>query len=213
VSILAMVALAIAIIPCCPFAGVLGACLGIVALTGIRRSGGRLVGRRVALAAIVLGTVSSIVGWLALERFVTYQERQHADSMTEQVTQIIRSASDQRTDELARWAAGTTRPSDDELLAFGREVAERYGELERIAIISSTHSGTLLSPIREIAIVYHFEREQPLGSARFQTKVVPGQFIPQLELARLTIEDASVGDLVLGGEPRQPAPDPSPAPP
>ncbi|MCP3904060.1 MAG: DUF4190 domain-containing protein [Planctomycetes bacterium] len=198
-SVLAMVALAIAVIPCCPLAGLLGACLGIVSLSGIRRSEGRVTGARIAIAAIVLGTVTSIIGWLALDRLVSYQEAEHTRTMDDQVTRIIRSASEQRTDELHLWAAGTARPSDDELLAFGAVVSERYGRFDRLAIISSTHSGPLLSPIREIAVVFHFEHGQPLGSARFQTRVVGGQFIPQLDLARLTIEDAAAGDLVLGG--------------
>lgn len=72
-SRLAYAALALALVPCCPAVALGGSMLGVLAHARIRRSGGRLRGERMAVAAMLLGSVLALVQMLILERYIEEQ--------------------------------------------------------------------------------------------------------------------------------------------
>jgi len=72
-SRLAYAALALALVPCCPAIPLGGSMLGVIAHARIRRSGGRLRGERMAVSAMLLGSVLALVQMLLLERYIEEQ--------------------------------------------------------------------------------------------------------------------------------------------
>jgi hypothetical protein len=209
-SRLAIVALVVALVPCCPMSSLLGAFLGLVALRRIRLSeagpGPRLGGTRIALAAIVAGAASAVVWSSVLDRFVRGQESQQRDAILARVAEVVDGAqTGDAATARAVWATDdANRPSPEEIEDFGRAATERYGRFERFAIISAARSGSMLAPEVEVAGMFHFERESPLGSVRFVMRFTPGSLVPLFVLQRLTIEDQEHGGLELGA-PREPS--------
>jgi hypothetical protein len=202
---LAIAALVVALIPCCPLTGFLGALLGVISLRRIRRSGGRIGGTRVALAAVVAGAASAFIWTTLIDNFVRTQETTQRDAAAGQIATLISAAQDDRLDE-ARGAwpdAADGAPTEEELAAFGRATLQRYGPFSRFAISSTTNSGTLFSPGLEVAGVFHFQHRSPLGSALFTVQPRPNRFSYEITLTRLIIEDQSLGDLELGVSPTE----------
>jgi hypothetical protein len=199
-SALAVAAVVVAVIPLCPLTGLLGALLGVLALRRIRLSGGRLGGRRTALAAIIIGVACAFV-WSAVLDRVAHQQRQWQEkAMVEAVTAVIEAdRAPDRSAALQAWSSlDSHRPADEEILRFSRETAARYGRRDRVAIISTSRSISLSQPEVEVAGVFHFADEAPLGSARFALEAVPGRIMPVFRLTRLMIEDQHRGNLILG---------------
>ena len=85
--------------------------------------------------------------------------------------------------------------------SFGAAVAERYGVFDEFTIVSTTRPDGLLSPTLEVAAIFRFSEEAPVGSARFQLFVPGGSITAQFRPTRLLVEDATRGDLVLGDGP------------
>jgi hypothetical protein len=200
IPVLAVVAIVLAAVPCCPFTGLIGAFLGVLALRRTRVSGGSLVGRRLAVIAIIAGVGSAIVWTLWLERLRGQLMEANDEAMTARISETIRAVEQGDADgALDGWIddAGR-RPTTDAVAAFGEQASARYGTFGRVAIVSSTPGGSMLDPIWEVACIFHFTEASPLGSARFETSLVPGSMTPRFELARLEIEDRERGDLVLG---------------
>jgi hypothetical protein len=203
VSILAVVGLVLAIVPCCPFTGLIGAFLGVLALRRIRVAGGALGGRRVAIVAIIAGVASSIIWTIWFERLRGQLLEANEQAMTERITETVRAAASADVASAARGWVSTpsTRPTDQQLEEFGEAISTRYGDFERVAIVSSTPRGSMFDPAWEVACIFHFSDAAPLGSALFETRIEPGRMTPVFELARLVIEDRERGDLTIGEPP------------
>lgn len=68
-SAMAVVSLVLSVVGCCLPIGLLGALIGIFSLVGISRSQGRVSGRGLAIAGIIIGVINTgiwIGGWLAV---------------------------------------------------------------------------------------------------------------------------------------------------
>ena len=75
VSIMALLSIVLSAICCIPGLGLLGSIFGGASLVAIRRSGGRLKGRGMAITGLVLGLVITIVwlgGWVVFSRSVGF---------------------------------------------------------------------------------------------------------------------------------------------
>src|SRR6185503_11382760 len=69
----AVFAIVLAVLACCPMASLLGSIMGLAALGRIRRSQGRLRGKRLALAAAIAGfslAVAASIGLTVLQQRV-----------------------------------------------------------------------------------------------------------------------------------------------
>jgi len=199
-SKLAVTAVVVAAIPLCPLTGLLGALLGVLALRRIRLAGGRLGGRRTALAAIIIGVACAFVWSAVLDRVAHQQREWQEKEMVSAVTAVIEAdGAIDRNAALQAWSSlDPDRPAAEEILRFSREAAARYGRFDRFAIISTSRRISLAQPAVEVAGVFHFADEAPLGSARFALEAVPGRFMPVFRLTRLMIEDQHRGNLILG---------------
>lgn len=199
-SALAVGALVVALVPCCPPTALLGAFLGMLALRRIQRSGGRLRGVRIAATAMIVGVVGSVVWLLAFQKFaVSYQQAQE-DAMAQQVGAIVAAAQAGRVDEVRdAWFSADTAPTEAEILGFGEEVTARFGAVDRFSVLSTAQSGSFMAPIVEVAGLYRTGESSPLGSARLRL-AFRGVFTQAFRVTQLTIEDAERGDLCLGGE-------------
>ncbi|MDY7108218.1 MAG: DUF4190 domain-containing protein [Planctomycetota bacterium] len=208
VSKLAVAGLIIAVIPLCPFTSLLGALLGIFALRRIRLAEGRLTGRGLALAAVVVGVSLAFV-WSALLDYVAERQREAQEAMMiDTVGQLMRppaGADPARTLQL--WS-GTDprRPSIEEIEQFRADAIDRYGVFDRFMAISVSPDGSILRPIVEMGGVFHFADASPFGSASFEAQVPPGKLVPVFRLRSLMIEDRGRGDLTLGVEEEAPTP-------
>lgn len=199
-SALAVVALIVAAIPLCPLTGLLGAMLGVLALRRIRLANGRLGGRGVATLAIVIGVAFAFI-WLAVLDGVIQKQREAQEAvMIGAVCAAMRSAqSGDPAGALQVWSGGDPdRPSGGEIVSFSEEAAGRYGAFDRFSMISASNRGSVWRPMVEIAGMFHFADEAPLGSASFVLEPPPGRVMPVFRLTRLFIEDGQRGDLVLG---------------
>jgi hypothetical protein len=199
-SILAIVAVVLAAVPCCPFTGLIGAFLGVLALRRNRVSGGSHIARRLAVIAIVAGVGSSIVWTLWLERLRGQLLEANDEAMTQRIADTIHAAAQGDADAaLDGWVDEVAkRPTPEAIMVFGEEMSARYGAFDRVAIVSAAPGGSMFDPIWEVACIFHFADASPLGSARFETSLVPGRMTPRFELAHLEIESRERGDLVLG---------------
>jgi hypothetical protein len=203
VSALAVTGLVIALVPCCPLTGLLGAVLGLLALRRIRlaRAGpAARSGERLAMAAIVIGVASAMVWSVLTDQFVRGQEARQNEAMEHLVARVVEAAvAGDAAAVLTAWSpTDAARPSEDAVLAFGAAAADRYGPLQRIAFISIARRGSFFAPEVDASGVFHFERESPLGTARLEMKPVPGSITPAFRMTSLTIEDRVRGDLTLG---------------
>lgn len=197
-SALAVSALVVALVPCCPLTALIGAFLGLFAMRRIQRSGGRLRGNGIAMAAMVAGAVGAIVWAIAFERFALAQQDAQETAIAEQIGGILIAAQEGRpADVLAGWYPDATTPTAEEIIEFGAEVTTRYGDVDRFAVLSAVRSGPLMSPEIVVAGIYRSASEEPIGSARFRM-ILGVQLTPTFKPMQIVIEDPDRGDLVLG---------------
>jgi hypothetical protein len=203
-SRLAIFALVLALVPCCPMVSLLGGTLGLIAWRQIRRSSGRLRGETTAKAAAFTGMA---VGLLTLIAFTWIQTAllRNLDAAIVRQTETFIHASQQGDQVTARatWDHSALTPTGPEMTAFGQTLHSRYGRLQRFTITSQVHKG-VLQPTLEVAGLFVFERNAGgpgggglLGFIKFeihpQLKVVD----PELLITEIKIEDPDSGDLAL----------------
>jgi hypothetical protein len=201
-SVLAVTALVIAAIPCCPLVNLLGAMLGITAMRRIQMSRGLLGGRRVAAIAIAIGLGLAVLLSVAGMTF-SYREQQRLESqMVASIEGFIRAVEDGRSDKAQQFLRpGTNKgESGDVLAAFGEQMKLRFGALDRVSIASQSNSGSLLAPTIEAACVYAFESTQRTGSAAFQLTITGKSIWPDLRLIRLRVDDPESGPVAFPAE-------------
>lgn len=125
-SRLAPLALALALVPCCPAVPLAGSMLGLVAHVRIRRSAVPMRGERMALAAMLVGSLMALVQMIALQRYLEEQVAgQRAEAAAAVRTSLDRTAADWPVAALAGWA--TTAEMDGARL--DRELASLEAEL------------------------------------------------------------------------------------
>jgi hypothetical protein len=201
VSWLAITALVLAVIPCCPFVSLLGGMLGMVAVRHIGLSGGRLSGRKVAIAAATIGVGVTFVSSVVFNSLQQYADRTTRATIITQVEATVRDAADGRTGTaLGRWQTdlGASRAlTEDSIERFGRFTRDRYGELQRFTITSMVTSHNIFSPQIEVAGIFVFESRELTGSATFQLESGSSAFWPNFWLRKLVIDDPRLGALQL----------------
>lgn len=136
-SRLAPLALALALIPCCPAVPLAGSMLGLVAHVRIRRAAVPVRGERMALAAMLVGSLMALVQMIALQRYLEQQvAAQRAEVAAAVRTSLDRTAPDWPAAALAAWASSAAMDGarlDRELAALetrlGPVVGVRLGEV------------------------------------------------------------------------------------
>ena len=198
-SALAVVGLVLAIIPLCPPANLLAVGLGFLALRRIVASSGRLRGVRLARAAIFAGPILTILSLILLSQFANRQQQLMDLAMVNVTESTIQGAVADRPDLVrSSWVGPReTRPSEEDILAFGRTLRERYGIFERSAIVSSVMTGSFLAPRMEAAVIFHFSDGQLHGSVELDFLIQQFRIDPTFSMRALRIEDPQAGDIEL----------------
>lgn len=101
--------------------------------------------------------------------------------------------------------AARPAPTAQQLEVFSSLAKQRYGELRDISIISQVGDGGMFDVTMTAAITLRFANRETTGSVVFQMIPQSDQWIPATRLLELTVDDSTLGDLVL-------APTPLPAP-
>ena len=194
---LAKCGLALALVPCCPLTGLVGAFLGLIALKRIHAAGTNR-GSRLAVIAVLGGAVSAFVWLAAFDWYGRDQDEKRRTQRGDAIYAVITAGQESRpADASMLWATGDGRPTGDEISELGRVALERYGAVDRVAIVSSTTTG-FFDPVTEVACVVHCEHAAPLASARFLLNLQPASLGGTFAMTHLLIEDSDRGDLFLG---------------
>ena len=198
-SALAVTGLVLAVIPLCPPANLLAVVLGMLALRRIMASSGRLRGAGLARAAIFAGAALTILSLILITRFANRQQQLIDLAMVDVAESTIRGAMDGRADSVrSSWVGPReTRPSEAEILAFGRTLQERYGSFERCMVVSSVMTGSFLAPRMEAAGIFYFSQGQRHGSVEVDFLIHRFQTDPTFSMRALRIEDPQAGDIEL----------------
>lgn len=205
-SILAVAGLVMAIIPCCPPANLLAVGLGLLALRRIGASSGRLRGVGLARAAIFAGSILTILSLVLLTRFATRQQQLMDQAMVNVVESTIRGSMIDRADlvRLSWVGPRESRPSKEEILAFGQTLQERYGTFKRCAIVSSLMTGSFFAPRMEAAVIVYFSSGQIHGSMEVDLIIPTFRTEPTFSMRALRLEDPQAGDLELASTMHRP---------
>lgn len=183
-----------------PLAGIV---LGSAALRRIRAARGALGGRRLALAGTFIGSLMLIVQLGLAAAGMQRVQRHIEDSMIRSVHDFVAAAIDDDPIQARQsWVAGgSSRPSVDEIAAFGAEVRQRYGRLMDFHLVNQVETGSMLAPGREVAAYFRFERGERSGWARFTIITAARTLVYETRLEKLVIEDPEQGDVVIPDEP------------
>ena len=204
VSALAVVAMVLACIPC---VSALGAIIALIAWKRIRYSQGRLVGRRLCLAAALVGVALTFLTFWAAQRFAEWQQQEQEQDMALVLDRFFHATSTGDTQvAIAQWSSVLTSIDPAEVSTFTSDIQARFGNFESVRIGSSQPvSGPSLLELRvECWIIARFDSVEHNGSARFALKPVPNQFTLQPELLRISFEqkDGSVIRLPVADQPQ-----------
>ena len=197
-------------VPCCPFVGFVSAPLSIVAFWKLR-DGKDQRSRQLALAAMVLSFVGLIVQALTYEALSEWVLKDIGRNMKASMQAAF-------ANEYSKCVIGLTQnplvpvaraaPTAQQLEVFSSLAKQRYGEIRDISIISQVGDGGMFDVAMTAAITLRFATRETTGSAVFQLIPQSDQWIPAARLLELTVDDSTLGDLILAPS-SLPAPTPA----
>lgn len=203
-SQLSIWAFATSLLLCCPLTGLVSVFLGFLAHRRIVAAEGRLGGRRLALAAIAIGTAGTVVWLFSWDAF----GRWYLESIEERIETTTRAMVNDAVNgdvEAAGLAFdGGIVPTPEALEAFGTAVEDRYGLLLGVSVESPRMGGTTMIPRMETRLLFEFERGGPrYGAAAYSLRAsMLGQdVLPRPRILWLEIFDPTDGELRLGEPP------------
>ena len=191
ISSLAVVAMVLACLPCPPVS-LLGAVLGLMALSRIKQSKGSMTGIRLARLSIVVGVALSLVSVILLSMFQSYVERGQEEGISEAVhTFVVESMNDNASGALAQWDLQGHPISVEQVEVFGRDVEERFGSFKslRVGKVNPAADMSLLKAGLDAWLIFEFESGTRNGSGRFLLVPRVGTFSLGIRMQSLRIED------------------------
>jgi len=126
-SVMAILSLVSSLICCIPGLGLLGAMLGVAALVGIGGSGGRVGGRGLAIAGIIIGVLCTVV-WVGIY-YGAQQLRGAYVGVTEPVLLDIEAGN---FDAVRAAFESGSQPTDEQLTAFRATYQAEFGAFQRV---------------------------------------------------------------------------------
>src|SRR5690606_9187098 len=136
-SHLAVVAMACAVLACCPLAGIAAMVLGVMAMRVTEGERPRRRGRRLALAAVVIGSAMLIVDFGLLR----WWQQTSLARMHDEMEQVVRTALDGATlgdvdVVLGEWAGNGALPRPEAVDRFGEALRQRLGRYRGMSIVN-----------------------------------------------------------------------------
>ena len=167
---MALFALACSCIVCCPFAPLAGVVLGFVSWRRINASQGRLRGRSIALAALVLGLVMLPAQYILTSRIESSQATLKKQGFQEAFATLFNPTLPDRKSELGGilGAYEGRRPSLEDVEQFVADVEGQFGSFQSVSLINSSPvaSGMFIQLNQECALYLTFEDGSTTGAAR-----------------------------------------------
>jgi hypothetical protein len=202
-SQLALAAFITSLALCCPLTGMVSVFLGFLAHRRIMASGGRLGGRRLALAAIAIGTASTVIWLFSWDAFGKWYLEALEDRMLITTQSMIQDAAqgDLAAASLGFDAAST--PDQPDLAMFGLVITERFGEIIDVKLKDAAMRGNTLDPRMEVRLVLEFDPGGiRYGAAAFSLRArALDDLIPQPKFLWIEIIDPPNPLLRLGSAP------------
>ncbi|MFG0307083.1 MAG: DUF4190 domain-containing protein [Phycisphaerales bacterium JB040] len=125
-SLSAIIGFVLSLVGCCLPTGILGVVLGVFGLIGIGRSGGRVGGKGLAIAAIIIGVLNTVVQIGLVIGLV--QWGRSAAQFGDRAGAFLTALEQGDYDEARGWLAGSVSGAGDaELTAFSDAVQEDLG--------------------------------------------------------------------------------------
>ena len=188
---LAVIALACSLAVCCPITSLLGVIFGWFSLRSIAKSEGRFGGRRLAIAAIVVGLLMLPIQFLALDRYETYVNELIDDGVARCVMIVFDVDEPDRKKVLqtAFIAIRSKYPSPGEADAFVQELTDALGAYRSVSVVQrSVDRESLLRQGLQLALVFEFENGTTTGGAACELVPAPPNIFPQVRLRVLEID-------------------------
>ncbi|MEM7229655.1 MAG: hypothetical protein AAF432_12660 [Planctomycetota bacterium] len=191
-SSLAIAAFVLALIPCLSLMGMV---LATITIVRIRQSGGRIGGKRLAHAAMIIGFAVTMLTSLALMQY----QRSILGRITiesERIAEAVFSPDADVRDGIV-WSRDVERSAKpDVIAAFIADAESRFGSFQSFAYTSHAFPGNMGRQV-DVAGLFTFEDQARPGSLVFiATYPNLGEGL-QLKLMRVVIDDASAGALTL----------------
>ncbi len=190
----ALVASVGTLLACCPIASVVGVTLGLVSYNRIRKSEGRLRGKRLALGCAVTSLVVGVISWSIGNRFQT--------AGRSAMSSEVRIAMDQFLSGSVEPSAWWSDVDAGGLLAFQSEVRDRLGQA-KTASVTETDIEVSLTSIARFRLLIESESHRAVASVTVGLVTDSRTFLPSIRIHSLEIENQ--GDPSLVFPPREEA--------
>lgn len=126
-SKLAVLSLVLSLLVCVPGLGVFGLAFGSLAVFVVGHSGGRLAGRTAAIAAIVIGALSSTI-WVSVGVGLRKNFEQHHAAVAVPTLALLQSLDRGELENVRKELAPGASISDEQLAAFAAQTRALLGE-------------------------------------------------------------------------------------
>ncbi|MBG85011.1 MAG: hypothetical protein CMJ40_10775 [Phycisphaerae bacterium] len=190
-SSLAVVAMVLACLPCPPVS-LLGAVLGLMALSRIKQSNGSMTGVRLARISIVVGVAMSLISVILLSLFQSHVERGQEEGISKAVhTFVVQSMNNNAAGALAYWDLQGHPITVEQVEDFGQDVAKRFGSFKslRVGKINPAADMSLLKAGLDAWLIFEFDSGTRNGSGSFLLVPKMGTFTLGVRIRGLNIDD------------------------
>jgi len=190
-SSLAVVAMVLACLPCPPVS-LLGAVLGLMALSRIKQSKGSMTGIRLARISIVVGVAVSLASVILLSMFQSSIERGQEEGISDAVhTFVVQSMNDNAAGALAQWDLQGHPITVEQVELFGKDVEERFGSFKSLQVgkMNPAADMSVLKAGLDAWLIFEFESGTRNGSGQFLLVPRMGTFSLGVRMRGLKIED------------------------
>ena len=172
--------------------------MGWIALRSIDASDGRLGGRRLAIAAILIGLLMLPVQFFGLQSIQSVNESMLRDGIQRAVGAIFDVENEERARLLQQSfvASDSRRPSRAEVDSFAAQVTEKLGAYRSVSIAQSVAGdSSLFQPEYQLALVFVFEGGRATGGAECVLVPTGGALKDSLHIRHIEI-DLGGGEVV-----------------
>jgi len=184
----AYIGLFCSLVLCCPVTSLVGVLVGWFSLRAIDRSEGRLGGRRLALAAVILGLAMLPFQFLLLSVYNERSDEAISDGLANCVVTVfdIDGQDRKRALEQVFVRRRGLYPSPELADEFVRSVTADLGSFRSVSIVQRSVQPDFTRSLHDIALVFMFEETMATGGAVCELIMNPTNF--QLEVRLVDLE-------------------------
>jgi hypothetical protein len=184
----AYIGLVCSLVFCCPVTSLVGVLVGWFSLRAIDRSDGRLGGRRLALAAIIIGLVMLPFQFLLLSAYNARSDEAISDGLASCVATVFDVDGQDRKRALEQVFVRRRGqyPSPELADEFVRSVVSDLGDFRSVSIVQRSVQPDFARSLHDVALVFMFEENMATGGAVCELIMNPTNF--QLEVRLVDLE-------------------------